>query len=74
MFLQRLYVVILHAVFAVVGPWFRGMLRTELRDPVIGELGADEGAVASGKLLQLLKGSGLWIGRGRRLRGHRRRI
>ncbi|ORB10857.1 hypothetical protein BST37_22020 [Mycobacterium noviomagense] len=65
MFLEYLLVVVLHTVFGVEGPRLRGMFGTELRDPVIGELGADEGPIASGELLQLLKGGRLRIGRGR---------
>lgn len=51
MFLQYLNVVILHTVFGVIGPGFRGMLGTELRDPMVGELGGYVRAVTGGELL-----------------------
>lgn len=60
MFLQR-QLVIPHdpGCFRVDDPRALG---TELRHPVIGELGGYEGTVAVGELVQLLKGVRLWIG------------
>jgi hypothetical protein len=57
-FLQDLYRVIrdvvLDDVRGVVGPWFRAVLGTELRDPAVGELG-DGRSVLIFECLQLPK-------------------
>ena len=46
MFLQDHLAVVRLTIFFVVGPWFRGMLGTELRDPIIGEFGGGERMVS----------------------------